>query len=237
MPSRLTDSLVRIYRALLRLYPESTRALVGQEMVACFRDLCTEADFQSGWRGVLWVALRTFAEMPRSAVVSRRTRKGNSRRMRGGSGGVVRQDLAYAARGLAKSPGFTAVAVLSLAVGIGANTAVISLANGILWKELPVEEPERLVRVFPSTLGRGRISWLHFRDIRNQAHVFDGAFLHLMRSFGMSTEEVTQVVHGELVTVDYFQVLGVRPLHGRFFDPQVEGRPGSPLPLVLSHHW
>jgi macrolide transport system ATP-binding/permease protein len=146
------------------------------------------------------------------------------------------QDLRYGLRMLAKSPGFTAIAVLSLALGIGANTAIFSLVNAALLKPIPVHEPDRLATVFMTDQrnpGNLPISHLNYKDLRDQNQVFSEmagfAFTQVNWSTGTESEQIpVQVVSG-----NYFTVLGAQPAIGRTFLPEEDLKP-TPV-VVLSH--
>ena len=145
-------------------------------------------------------------------------------------------DIRYAVRGLLRSPGFAALAVLSLAVGAGANASMFSTANGVLWQKLPVPEPDRLVRLFQIQDQPSNLSYTNVEDVRAQADFFDGVFVHDFITFSIASDEVNQIGNGEVVSVNYFEVLGIEPALGRFFDPASEGLPESSFVTVLSHH-
>ena len=146
------------------------------------------------------------------------------------------QDLRYALRLIAKSPAFSAVAIGSLALGVGANTAIFSLVNVLLLRPIPVEEPARLASVFTTDArnpGNLPLSHLNYKDLRDQNEVFAGmaaiAFAQMNWSAGRDSEQIpAQVVSG-----NYFSVLGVRPALGRGFLPEEDARP-TPV-AVLSH--
>ncbi len=233
---RLTHTLARIYRVLLLLYPTATRTRVAEDMEECFRDLCLAAQRERGAVGTMGVALRTFAELPLSAWRARRMARKETNRGRGAPMETLLQDIRYALRGLRTSPGFTVLAVFSLAVGVGANTSMFSLANGVLWQELPVPEAERLVRLYQVRDGTDNLSYPNVEDVREQADFFDGVFIHDLITFGISSDEISRIGYGEIVSGVYFEVLEVEPALGRFFDPATEGQPESPLVTVLSHH-
>ena len=141
---------------------------------------------------------------------------------------MMLQDLRYALRLLAKSPAFTAVAALSLALGIGANTAIFSLVNVALLQPIPVEEPATLASVFMTDQrnpGNLPLSHLNYKDLRDQNQVFSAmaafTFAQVNWSNGNESEQIpTQVVSG-----NYFSLLGAQPSLGRGFLPErIAGR-------------
>jgi putative ABC transport system permease protein len=146
------------------------------------------------------------------------------------------QDLRYAARTLTRRPSFTLAVVLTLAVGIGANSAIFSVVDGVLLRPLPYEAQERLVRVFGRYVEFGRTSFSYpdFLDLRAQATTFER-----VAGYGASGTTLTGVDEPErlqagLAVGDLFGVLGVRPLLGRTFRPEDE-QYGSHRVVVLSH--
>jgi len=143
------------------------------------------------------------------------------------------QDLRYALRVLRRSPGFTAVAVLSLALGIGANTAVFSVMDMVLLKSMPVEDPERLVLVGAECKGE---SWIFlnptFRDLREKQQVFSGIAAisdspRMVAAFPGASQQEAVYVPGTIVSGNYFSMLGVRPLMGRMFTEADDRLPGT----------
>lgn len=145
------------------------------------------------------------------------------------------QDLRYAARLLAKRPGFTAVAVLTLALGIGANSAIFSVVNAVLLRPLPFKEPNQLIRVwetfYPS--GWGSVSVLNLKDWREQNDVFTGLAAFQTTSFALQSAEHPERVSAAAVSADFFDVLGVPPQSGRAFF-EGEDQPGRQHVVVLS---
>src|SRR5919109_809262 len=148
------------------------------------------------------------------------------------------QDLRYGVRMLLKHPGFTAVAVLTLALGIGANTAIFSVVNAVLLRPLPFAEPERLVW-FGGWTGADKeqgVTPAHFLDYREQSQSFtqiaasvsDGIAMNL--SGGGEPERIK----GGYVTANYLDVFGVKPALGRTFAAE-EGLEGGDRAVVLSH--
>src|SRR5580698_3281963 len=132
-------------------------------------------------------------------------------------------DVRYAFRTFRKSPVFVAVAVLSLALGIGANTAIFTLIDQILLRLLPVKDPEQLVLLwsrgshYGSNNGPNKISYPMYEDFRDKNQVFSGMFCRTDTDFSVIFEGKTERVSGELVSGTYFPVLGVGAAVGRVF--------------------
>ena len=144
----------------------------------------------------------------------------------------LRLDLKYAIRTLVRAPGFTMLAIVVLALGIGANTTVFSVANALFLRPLPVAQPETVIRVCSNRFSAtGYRSYLEYRD-RNSTLAGLAAFQ--MRSFGLRLESETEHVFGTIVSGEYFQVLGVTPAHGRLLAPSDDLAGASPA-VVLSH--
>jgi putative ABC transport system permease protein len=130
------------------------------------------------------------------------------------------QDLRYAIRMMAKRPGFTIIAAVTLALGIGANTAIFSAVNAILLKPLPFPESEQIVDLSETFKdGWGSVSVPYYEDWKNQNTVFAGIAAYQGTSFNLSTTETPQRVPGLRVSANYFDVLGVKPELGRAFLP------------------
>src|SRR5213593_4482778 len=151
-------------------------------------------------------------------------------------------DLKFALRQLAKSPGFTCVVVLTLALGIGANTAVFSVLNAVLLRPLPFHQPQNLValgeydireKADPGTEVES-ISYLDYVDWRAQNQVFEQVAVYTNQSVSTLTDgtEATHV-QGEAVSADLFALLGIQPILGRAFLPR-EDEPGNHV-VILSH--
>jgi predicted permease len=147
-------------------------------------------------------------------------------------------DLRYALRTLLHKPGFTLVAVLSLALGIGLNTTIFSVVNAVLLKKIPVKDPGRLVEVY-SNLSEEMpyltTSYLDYRDLRDGVDALEGLAAHALVRGIFSRDGKSELVMGEVVTGNYFDVLGIQPRFGRAFLPEedeVEG--GNPV-VVISH--
>src|SRR3954453_14251227 len=131
------------------------------------------------------------------------------------------QDVRYALRTLIKSPGFTVVVVLTLALGIGANTAIFSLTDQLLLRLLPVKSPEQLVvlagpgQFSGRTFNSGTFSYPMYRDFRDRNTVFDGVIARFPSALTLMSDGQSERVNGELVTGNYFDVLGVHAQIGR----------------------
>lgn len=149
------------------------------------------------------------------------------------------QDVRYGLRMLRKSPGFTLVAVLTLALGIGANTAIFSIVNAVLLQPLPFPQPNRLVYV--STVAQrdtgpsvdGAVSYPDFFDWRSSNHVFSQLASYHDAEFTLTGREQALHLPGETVSADFFSVLGVQPFLGRGFIREEE-KPGVHV-VILSH--
>jgi predicted permease len=154
------------------------------------------------------------------------------------------QDLRYAFRGLGKSKAFTTVAVLSLALGIGANTAIFTLMDQVLLRRLPVRDPEQLVLLsmkgmhYGSNWGGNAISHPLYEDLAHNNRVLSGMFCRFPTSVSLAFGGGTERVAAELVSGTYFPVLGVGAALGRTFTPADDQTPGGHPVVVLSHaYW
>jgi len=155
------------------------------------------------------------------------------------------QNFRYALRSLAKQPLFTAIVILTFALGIGANTAVFSVLNAVLLRPLPFHEPQNLVAVGeydtrdkadPGT-DINSISYLDYVDFRDQNQVFEGAAVYTNQSIGTLTDgDQTMHVQGESVSASLFSLLGVQPMLGRTFLPK-EDEPGNQVVILSYELW
>src|SRR6516165_11375724 len=132
---------------------------------------------------------------------------------------ILLQDLRFALRQLRKSAGFTTIAVLTLALGIGANTALFSVVNGVLLNPLPFPHPDQLVAIHESkpNFDRGSISYPNFRDSQRNNHTF--AAMAVSRPYALSLTGVGEAeqVGVDFISSDFFSILGVKPIMGRIF--------------------
>ena len=157
---------------------------------------------------------------------------------------TVFRDLKYTYRTLARTPGFTAVAVLTLALGIGANTAIFSLLDQVLLRLLPVKDPQQLVlltmkgRHYGSNWGGNAISHPMFRDFRDHNEVFSDVFCRFPTSASLSFGQQSERVSVELVSGTYFSTLGVVSAMGRILTPEDDVVPsGHPFVVLNYNFW
>ncbi|MGH9709589.1 MAG: ABC transporter permease, partial [Candidatus Acidiferrales bacterium] len=159
------------------------------------------------------------------------------------------QDIRYGLRMLGKSPAFTVIAILTLALGIGANTAIFSFTDQVLLRMLPVPHPEQLVVLRSPGPNHGRtwsdidngaqsFSYPMYKDLRERASVFSGLLACFPVDVNISGHGTTQSAHGELVSGNYFETLEVTPALGRVFSTADETAPGANPVAVLSYgYW
>jgi predicted permease len=147
------------------------------------------------------------------------------------------QDIRYGLQQLRKSRGFTTIAVITLALGIGANTAIFSVLNGWLLRPLPVRAPEQIVVLAAQHKEGGdtKFSYLDFRDFQQQADSFSDVFAYGLGAVGLSNNGKAMEFSYSDVTGNYFSALGVRPALGRFFVPGEGENPGDPVRVVLGY--
>jgi hypothetical protein len=164
------------------------------------------------------------------------------------------RDIRYARRALGRSPGFTAIAVATLAMGIGANTAIFSVIDSVMLRLLPVDHPEQLVLLTdPAASGvavdttehgvRETLSYPEFEELRRGNKVFSGVFaaqncVSELDVFPGGGERRPVKAHTQLVSGEFFRVLGIQPLIGRSFTPKEDTAPGaSPVAVISYDYW
>jgi predicted permease len=204
-----------LYRRLASAYPHEFRMLYGEDMDRMGEDAIPEIWRRYGVRGVIRLLADVALRLPAMYLAE------------------VRQDLAYAWRTLAKSPGFTAVAVLSVAIGIGMCSAVRSEFQGIVGPAEGLPDPASLV-----TFRWTNVSYPYFERYRDQ-HQTVAAATALLRlvpfAVALTPDKTSRAArfYGHLVSPEYFSTLGVAPAAGRFFSPETE-KPGMPSVVVVS---
>ena len=150
--------------------------------------------------------------------------------------GTLLKDLRYGLRMLVKTPAFTVVAVLSLALGIGANTTVFSLMDAVMLRSLPVQHPEQIVqvaKVIPGHSPHYDFSYPLYAGLRDNNQSLSGLIAYSTANFGVAAGDRTELIRGEMVSANYFSVLGVQPAIGSAFAPSDE-TPGAPRAALIS---
>jgi putative ABC transport system permease protein len=204
----------RVYRLLLRAYPAQFRENYEREMVHAFGELRKRDGAAAAW-------LRVLADLAAS-VPAEHAR-------------ALRQDLRFASRKLASSPAAVALIALTLGAGVGPNVALYSAVDALLFRPLPVNEPESFVVVGRGPGVRETSSYLDYRDLRDRNTTFSQlsatfAFPALLGHEGSEERRLCGLVSG-----NYFASLGIQPFLGRFISDEDDGAPGTGAVAVLSH--
>ncbi len=149
------------------------------------------------------------------------------------------QDLRYGARVLVKSPGFSLIAILTLALGIGANTAIFSVVNGVLLNPLPFHDPNQLVSLFQEipNFKNGSISYPNFTDWRRMNTTFAGMAAYRSAGFNLSGNGEPERLHGEMISAGFFEILGVNPIMGRTFTADEDRLGANPTVMITEGLW
>jgi predicted permease len=149
------------------------------------------------------------------------------------------QDVRYGLRMLLKNPGFAAIAILTLALGIGANTALFSVVNGVLLNPLPFPEPDQLYAVYYKTpaYGSGSISYPNFLDWQKQNHSFSALGAFRSEDVNLTGAGEPERLHGHMISAEFFSVLGIRPILGRNFRPEEDQMGAGPVAIIGDGLW
>ena len=149
------------------------------------------------------------------------------------------QDLRFALRQLRKAPGFTTVVIITLALGIGVNTALFSIVNTVLLHPIALPRPGELVAVDAAkpNFETGSISYPNFRDWQRDNHSFTALAIFRHLGFLLTGAGQTERIHGDLVSSDLFSMLGVKPVIGRLFAPGEDEIGRAPLVLIGQGFW
>jgi putative ABC transport system permease protein len=218
-------SPVSLYRLLLLCYPAGFREEFGEQMAEFFRDQYRETRRSQGVRGMCLLWLNVVRDLVSVAVKERVA--------------MFLQDVRFSLRTLRRSPGFTCVAVVTSALGIGAATAIFSVLNGVLLKPVPFAEADRLAMVYLNAAERGaprsHFSVADFIDWQAHDRAFEqgaafGAFGRYLTLDGAGEPEQ---ISGTYATSRFFAILGVRPVLGRVFEPG-DDEPGRTRSVVIS---
>jgi predicted permease len=149
------------------------------------------------------------------------------------------QDMRYGIRMVAKSPGFAAIAILTLALGIGANTALFSVVNGVLLNPLPYRQPDRLVAIYAKSkeFSRSSISYPNFLDWVRDQRSFSSIAAFRPDNYNLTGTGETERVKAEMVSANFFSVLGVNPVAGRLLRPEEDQVGAQPVALISGGFW
>lgn len=244
--SRIVALAAAWYALLLRAYPAGFRRRFGRQMTEVFEDRCRAAHRQRGRLAVALLCAAAVGEVAVNAVKERSTafrspspaRAPIHRRSSGQLTESAMHDAKFAFRTLAKSPGFTFVTIVTLALGIGANTAIFSVVNGVLLKPLPYDHPEDLVAVGHTApgLGYSRLpqTAATFLTYREESRVFEALAAWNPRSVSVTGTAEPEWVDAVWVTEDIFAALRVWPVLGSAFTNETI----SERKVILSHgYW
>jgi putative ABC transport system permease protein len=255
------DMSERIFSALLLLYPRSFRARFGDEMLAFYRARRNEARHQLGFRGTLRLWRHLVIDIALSAPVERmRALRDDAESTelqtdappidvpwsspfyleQEDSMDALRQDLRFAVRTLRARPAFTLVAVLTLALGIGATTAIFSVVNAVLLRPLPWPQPDRLVLIW-GTRGPVRqngVVFLDYLDWQKQSRSFDALGVIRGQSVNLTGGDQPERITGSFVTANVFGMIGATPAQGRLFTAQeTEVATKQPVAVITDDCW
>jgi putative ABC transport system permease protein len=149
------------------------------------------------------------------------------------------QDVRYGARVLAKSPGFSLIAILTLALGIGANTAIFSVVNGVLLNPLPYHDPQQLVSMFQEipNFKNGSISYPNFIDWRKMNSTFSSMAAYRGAGFNLAGSGEPEHLTGEMISAGFFEILGVNPILGRTFTAEEDSLGANPVVMISEALW
>jgi putative ABC transport system permease protein len=216
----------RFYRTLLRLFPFDFRGDFGPEMEQAFKEQRFHAQRQAGNVGLFRLWWETIAGIFTTAPAEHLS--------------MLRQDLSYALRMMRKNAGYTAVAVITLALGIGANTAIVSVINAVLLKPLPYQQGDRLVMLHQRAdkVGLANIQYSvpEIKDYRQQNSTLSGLVEYHSMQFMLLSKEGASRVRAGVVSDGFFGMFGVKPILGRDFTP-ADDQPGAPAVLLLSYEY
>lgn len=152
---------------------------------------------------------------------------------------TIAQDLRYGIRVLAKAPVFSIIAILTLALGIGANTAIFSVFNGVLLKPLPFHDQDQLVSLFEKipNFDNASISYPNFKDWQRMNRTFAGMAVYRSTGFNLSGSGEPERLHGEMISAGFFEILGVNPLLGRTFSADEDRLGANPTAMITEGMW
>ena len=239
-------TLIRIYRVFLLAFPHAFRAEHTSEMVETLRARAVDVRQRFGKRRMLRFWTRELLAVLRSGIHMRiRTQRTSSRKIdtqrafstgRGSMFGSIFQDIRYAVRSFSKTPALTAVVVVTLALGIGANAAVMPFLYGFLLRPLPFDQPERLAALWENAPGFTQLtpSYPNFVDWRNMSTTFEDLGAYRETSRTMTGSGDPEELSGCFASHNLFGMLGVQPVEGRAFLPE-DDVPGAAATVLLGN--
>jgi putative ABC transport system permease protein len=212
---------MRLYRALLHLYPAGFRAEYGSEMCAVFARRKRDS---GGGPGLAALWLETLLDVAANAAAAHAD--------------ILRQDLRSARRTIARNPGFALTVVMVASLGIGATTAAYSITDHVLLRPLPFADYERLVKLWQNDRAHGRnpLSPANYRDWKRMSTAFESMAAYRSLSVNLVGSGEPERLEGAAVTAELFPMLGVPPILGRGFTSE-DDRHGAPGTLVLSYRF
>ena len=249
-PTWPTDRGVRAFRALLQLYPRSFRDRFMEEMVDFFRARRAEQRHRFGARGLVRLWVHLVADIAVNAPLQhvRALRSTSARDLPWASPeypqethpmDTLRQDLRYALRTLTRHPAFAIIAGLTLALGIGATTAIFSVVDAVLLRPLPWPDSDRLVMVGGARAGQPTgVAYVDYLDWREQSKAFEDLGVIRGQSVNLTGGETPDRVIGSFVNASVLRLLGARPLQGRLFtNTETEVATKEPVAVLNERVW
>jgi putative ABC transport system permease protein len=212
----------RIYRKLLRILPFDFQREYGEEMTRVFKEQQRDTQPSGEKMGAFKLWSKTVLGILKTAPSEHLD--------------VTRRDLRYALRALAAKPSFALIVVLTLALGIGANTSIFTIVNGVLLRPFPYPNLDRIVAVYEYNKSKGeRLStaFLDFQDLAQQNTTFERLGLFRLMNLNMSGGDQPERVSSTMASEALFEVAGMNPILGRFFSTE-EDRAGAPATAVIS---
>ena len=227
--------ITRLFRRVLFFFKRDRFDRDLAEEIQFHLELKTQQNIQSGMseNDARYAAIRHFGNAARTGERSREIWMFHTIE-------ILVQDIRYALRVLVKNPAFTFVAVIALALGIGANSAIFSVVNAVLLRPLPYRQPDRLVAIQTfdvATRSSYSQSYPNFRDLKTDTSVFDSMAAYTVNHYTLTDESDPVHLLGAVVSIDLFNLLGTPPMIGRTFLP-AEDQPGNSAgipPVVLSN--
>jgi predicted permease len=213
----------RIFRALLRLFPFEFRSDYGRDMEQTLRQQHREARRE----GSVVSLVRLWLDVARD-VVSTAPREHLA---------ILTQDVGYALRALRRAPVFAASAVLTLALGMSAITGMAAVLNAVMFRPLAVDRPDQLISISNQSRLSTAVSYKDLQDLRSETSVLSDAIGYVARVATLSVSGRSERITAELVTDNYFSMLGVRPAAGRLIQPGEGRAPGDAQVVVLSYDY